>query len=95
MPSFTRDGATIHYTDTGTPDGRPDAPTVFFGHGLLFGGWMFGPRIAALRSQYRCVAIDCCGQGDSSASKDGYDMDALAEDAMAPPQQGNWVPANW
>lgn len=83
MPSFTRDGATIHYTDTGTPDGRPDAPTVFFGHSLLFSGWMFGPQIAALRSQYRCVAIDWRGQGDSSASKDGYDMDTLAQDAVA------------
>jgi 3-oxoadipate enol-lactonase len=83
MPTFTRDGATIYYTDTGTPDGRPDAPTLFFGHSLLFSGWVFSPQIAALCGQYRCVAIDWRGQGNSSASKDGYDMDTLHEDAIA------------
>jgi pimeloyl-ACP methyl ester carboxylesterase len=56
---------------------------VLFDHSLLFGGWMFGPQIAALRSQYRCVAIDWRGQGDSPASDGGYDMDTLAEDAIA------------
>lgn len=83
MPTFTRDGATIHYTDTGPPAGRLDAATVFFGHALLFSGWMFHPQIAALRSQYRCVAIDWRGQGGSPACNDGYDMDTLAEDAVA------------
>jgi 3-oxoadipate enol-lactonase len=83
MPTFTRDGATIHYTDTGTPADQPDARTVFFGHGLLFSGWMFRPQITALADEYRCVAIDWRGQGESAATKDGYDMDTLAEDAVA------------
>ena len=83
MPTTTRDSATIHYSDTQPPSGRPDAPTVFFGHGLLFSGWMFHPQIAALRDEYRCVAIDWRGQGDSPATKSGYDMDTLADDAVA------------
>lgn len=83
MAEFTRAGATIHYIDTGNPAGRPDAPTVFFGHGLLFGGWMFEPQIAALRDAYRCVAIDWRGQGESSYSPSGYDMDTLTQDAIA------------
>ena len=83
MPTFTRDAATIHYTDTGAPSGRSDAPTVFFGHGLLFSGWMFHPQIAALAGEYRCVAIDWRGQGDSAATSAGYDMDTLADDAVA------------
>src|ERR1700757_1309269 len=82
MPTLTRDGATIHYTDSQPPAGRPDAPTVFFGHGLLFSGWMFHPQIAALRDEYRCVAIDWRGQGESTATRDGYDMDTLAGDAV-------------
>lgn len=81
MPVFTRDGAAIHFTDTGPPSTRPEAPTVFFGHGLLFSGWLFHPQIAALKSRYRCVAIDWRGQGDSRASG-GYDMDTLTEDAI-------------
>ena len=83
MPEFTRDGATIHYTDTGIPHDRPGAATIFFGHGLLFGGWMFGHQIASLKNDYRCVAIDWRGQGASSAPAGGYDMDTLAGDAMA------------
>jgi len=82
MPTLTRDGATIHYTDSHAPPGRPDAPTVFFGHGLLFSGWMFHPQIAALSDEYRCVAIDWRGQGQSTATRDGYDMDTLAADAV-------------
>jgi 3-oxoadipate enol-lactonase len=82
MPTFARDGTTIHYTDSQPPAGRPDAPTVFFGHGLLFSGWMFYPQIAALRHEYRCVAIDWRGQGESAAASDGYDMDTLADDAV-------------
>jgi pimeloyl-ACP methyl ester carboxylesterase len=83
MAQFRRGSALIHYTDTGAPGGRPDAPTVFFGHGLLFGGWMFTPQIEALRDEYRCVAIDWRGQGQSPPARDGYDMDTLAADAIA------------
>ena len=83
MPTFARGPATIFYSDTGAPPDRADAPVVFFGHGLLFSGWMFHPQIAALKSRYRCVAIDWRGQGQSSATTDGYDMDTLTDDAVA------------
>jgi pimeloyl-ACP methyl ester carboxylesterase len=43
---------------------------------------MFHPQIAALRHEYRCVAIDWRGQGESTATSDGYDMDTLADDAV-------------
>ena len=65
MTHVVVDGARISYTDTGAPASRPDAPTVVFGHGLLFGGWMFGPQVACLREHYRCVTIDWRGQGDT------------------------------
>jgi pimeloyl-ACP methyl ester carboxylesterase len=80
---FTRHGAAIHYSDTGAPSGNIAAETVVFGHGLLFGGWMFDDQTAALRAQYRCVSIDWRGQGASPASPDGYDMDTLTDDALA------------
>ncbi len=95
MPTFTRDDATIHYTDTQPPAGRPDAPTVFFGHGLLFSGWMFHPQIAALQNEYRCVAIDWRGQGESAATKGGYDMDTLADDAVALIEQLGVAPVHY
>lgn len=83
MPLLETDGARVAYTDTGAPAGRPDAPTVLFGHGLLFSGWMFSAQVEALRSSYRCVTVDWRGQGDSPPAVDGrYDMDSLAEDAV-------------
>ncbi|HWE88278.1 MAG TPA: alpha/beta fold hydrolase [Pseudonocardiaceae bacterium] len=83
MPTTRVNAATIAYTDTGTPAGKPDAATVLFGHGLLFSGWMFHPQVAALREQYRCVTIDWRGQGDTPPTPAGYDMDTLTADAVA------------
>lgn len=83
MPTLATAGATVAYTDTGAPPDRPDAPTIVFGHGLLFSGWMFTDQVAALSASYRCVAIDWRGQGRSPAAKSGYDMDTLATDARA------------
>jgi pimeloyl-ACP methyl ester carboxylesterase len=80
---LTVDGASVAYIDTGAPAGRPDAPTVLFGHGLLFGGWMFAAQVEALRAEYRCLTIDWRGQGDSPPARSGYDMDTLTGDAIA------------
>lgn len=95
MPTFVRDGATIAYTDTGVPAGSPDAPVIVFGHGLLFGGWMFHPQIAALREDYRCVTIDWRGQGDSPPARGGYDMDTLTGDAVTLIRELGVAPVHW
>ncbi|MDQ0989329.1 alpha/beta fold hydrolase [Streptomyces sp. V3I7] len=83
MPTVDVNGASIFYTDTGAPPGNPDAPAVVFGHGLLFSGWMFHPQVEALRREYRCVTLDWRGQGDTPATRSGYDMDTLTADAVA------------
>lgn len=83
MPTAQVNGVTLAYADTGPPPGRPDAPTVVFGHGLLFGGWMFRAQVAALRDDYRCVTVDWRGQGETPASRHGYDMDTLTADTLA------------
>ncbi|MFD7136454.1 alpha/beta fold hydrolase [Streptomyces sp. NPDC059894] len=83
MQTFSRDGAAIAYRDTGTPSEAPEAPTVVFGHGLLFGGWMFDPQVTALSRRYRCVTIDWRGQGGTPRAESGYDMDSLTEDVIA------------
>lgn len=83
MPIAHVNGADVHYTDTGAPSGHPDAPTVVFGHGLLFSGWMFTDQIEALKDEYRCVTIDWRSQGKSPAARDGHDMDTLTLDLVA------------
>jgi 3-oxoadipate enol-lactonase len=83
MPIAHVNGVDVHYTDTGTPPGRPDAATVVFGHGLLFSGWMFKDQIEALEDAYRCVAIDWRSQGGSPVARSGHDMDTLTLDLVA------------
>ncbi|MDT4891508.1 MAG: 3-oxoadipate enol-lactonase [Pseudonocardiales bacterium] len=94
MPTLATNGAIVAYTDTGAPPGRPDAPTIVFGHGLLFSGWMFHPQIEALSSSFRCVAIDWRGQGQSPPAA-AYDMDALYDDAVALIEHLEVGPVHW
>ncbi len=82
MPVIEVNGAGVHVEDTGPPAGLPDAPTIVFGHGLLFSGEMFAAQVDRLRSRYRCVTIDWRGQGRSPAATGGYDMDTLTADAV-------------
>jgi 3-oxoadipate enol-lactonase len=95
MPTIDVPGAVVAYRDTGVPDGVPDAPAVVFGHGLLFGGWMFRSQVAALRGRYRCVTIDWRGQGASPAARAGYDMDSLTSDAVALITGLGLAPVHW
>jgi 3-oxoadipate enol-lactonase len=95
MPTINVRGTVIGYTDTGIPDSRPDAPTVVFGHGLLFSGWMFRAQIAALKDRYRCVTIDWRGQGETPATRGGYDMDSLTADAEGLIAALGVAPVHW
>ena len=82
MPKLELNGTTIAYEDSGPPTSSPDAPTIVFGHGLLFSGWMFHPQVEDLSKDYRCVTLDWRGQGDTPpAGRGDYDMDTLFTDA--------------
>ncbi|MDT4936740.1 MAG: 3-oxoadipate enol-lactonase [Pseudonocardiales bacterium] len=96
MPTLRTNGAVVAFSDSGAPGGSADAPTIVFGHGLLFSGWMFAAQIEALRSTYRCVAIDWRGQGASPPAEDGqYDMDTLTDDAVAVIDHLGVAPVHW
>jgi len=83
MPLVEVNGANVYIEDSGAPAGRPDAPAVVFGHGLLFSGRMYSAQVDRLKGRYRCVTIDWRGQGKSPAGPGGADMDTLTEDAAA------------
>jgi len=78
MPTITVNGATLWYTDEGA---GPAA--IVFAHGLLWSGRMFDAQVAALKDRHRCITFDFRGQGQSAVTADGYDMETLAEDAVA------------
>ncbi|WP_405136634.1 alpha/beta fold hydrolase [Nocardia sp. NBC_01388] len=95
MPTIDVNGITLAYTDTGAPPGRPQAQTIVFGHGTLFGGWMFRQQIDALRDRFRCIAIDWRAHGDTPAPRTGYDMDTLTADAAALITTLETSPVHW
>jgi 3-oxoadipate enol-lactonase len=83
MPLIEVNGAKVYIEDSGAPPGRPDAPAIVFGHGLLFSGRMYAAQVARLKNRYRCVTIDWRGQGRSPQGPGAADMDTLFEDAAA------------
>src|SRR5689334_7106582 len=76
-------GIQLNVLDTGAPEGRPDAPVLVLGHGLLFSTSMWRHQAEALRTDYRCVAVDWRGQGATPPTATGYDMDTLYADLVA------------
>lgn len=59
------DGHTVHYVDEGS------GPTLLMLHGNPTWSFVYRDVIAALRDEFRCVAIDYPGFGSSSA-RSGY-----------------------
>lgn len=78
MPYLNVNGAAIYYEEHGNGD-----ETIVFAHGLLWSGQMYEAQVAALKDHYRCITFDFRGQGQSEATATGYDMDTLAQDALA------------
>lgn len=79
MPHIQVNGVKLYYTDTN----GPGKETIVFSHGLLWSGAMFAAQVEHLKSRYRVITYDHRGQGQSEVTAVGYDMDTLAEDALA------------
>lgn len=62
MPFAAINGQNIFYTDTG----GADKPVLLFSHGLLMDHRMFDPQVAAFQSDYRCIAWDERGHGQTA-----------------------------
>src|SRR3954470_22094321 len=78
MPTIQVNGVNLFYKESGS-----GTETIVFSHGLLMDHTMFEPQRAAFEKQYRVIAYDHRGQGQSQDPGRGYDMDTLAEDAAA------------
>lgn len=77
MPNIEVNGVKIFYEEKGT-----GKETVFFAHGLLWSHKMFCAQSDYLSKNYRVIAYDHRGQGQSE-SKGPFDMETVAEDAAA------------
>lgn len=78
MPKLRVNGVSLNYEEYGTGE-----ESILFVHGLLFNHRMFAAQVEALKSNYRCIAIDLRGQGESEVTRDGYDIDNLTRDTVA------------
>lgn len=81
MPQFEHDGINLNYEDTGDPE----APAVVLLHGFTSDLRSWAPLLEDLTADYRAVALDLRGHGQSSAPEDveSYTIDALAGDVAA------------
>ena len=69
-------GVDLYYEDVGIGD-----PIIFqHGYTASHDGW--AGAIERLSAQYRCVAMDCRGAGDSAHPDDGYTIEQLAADVV-------------
>ena len=78
MPFATIDGQSLHYTDQGT------GPAVLLAGSYLWDQHMWAPQIAALSQQYRVIALDLWGHGQSGPLPHGTtSLDDIARQALA------------
>ena len=78
MPMMRVNNTGLYYEEQGS-----GSQTMVFAHGLFWSCRIYDEQVAALKERYRCVAFDFRGQGQSEVTRDGYDMETLAEDAAA------------
>ncbi|GBE24106.1 arylesterase [bacterium BMS3Bbin02] len=77
MTTAHSSGAHIHYTDHGG-----DGPAVLFSHGFMMDRSMFDPQVEALSQDFRCIAWDERGFGETPADGPFTYWDS-ANDAIA------------
>lgn len=77
MPTVEVNGVSLFYQEKGS-----GKETVVFSHGLLWSHRMFQAQVDALCENYRVIAYDHRGQGQSEV-KAPFDMETVAEDAAA------------
>ncbi|PIE47182.1 MAG: alpha/beta hydrolase [Gammaproteobacteria bacterium] len=81
MPMIQINNANIYYEDSASADNKK--PVIVFAHGLLWSTKLYHKQVAYFKNDYRCICFDFRGQGKSEVTDNGYDMDTLANDAIA------------
>ncbi|OOG78431.1 alpha/beta fold hydrolase [Algoriphagus sp. A40] len=77
MPTIQANGVKLFYVEKGSGN-----ETIVFSHGLLWSHRMFQAQIDFLSKNYRVIAYDHRGQGQSEV-KGPFDLETVAEDSAA------------
>jgi pimeloyl-ACP methyl ester carboxylesterase len=75
---ITIDGATLHLAECGPSD----APPVLLVHGWPQNWWCWNRVAPLLADDFRCLMLDLPGHGWSTAPRDGYEKEALADNLL-------------
>ncbi len=75
----THDGGSLHVVDS-QQAGESSARPVVLMHGVTLQWWVWSAAIRLLRSEYRVLAWDMRGHGESKAGTDGATLEATAHD---------------
>jgi len=78
MPLISVNSVDLSYDEVGS-----GKETIVFSHGLLLNKAIFQKQIDLLKEDYRCIAFDFRGHGQSQVTKGGYGMDSLTNDVIA------------
>jgi len=70
------DGTRLHYLQAGPADAR----TLVLIPGWTMPAWIFAPQLEEFSRQYRVIAFDPRGQGESAVPRGGYTHTRRAED---------------
>ena len=76
---ITLNGIQINYVERGMPQGKP----VVFIHGFPFNHSMWEPQMLALPNEYRAIAFDVRGHGDSDLADGQYSIEFFVDDLLA------------
>ncbi len=74
----TVNNITISYTD----EGQVEAPVIIFIHGFPLNKTMWEMQLEALKDEYRVIAFDVRGHGDSDAGSDHFSIDLFVTDLI-------------
>lgn len=77
MPKIKVNNVELHYYEFG--NGKE---TLVFSHGYLMNSSMFKGQIDAFKANFRCIAFDHRGHGESELATDGYELDNVVTDAI-------------
>jgi 3-oxoadipate enol-lactonase len=72
-------GLVVSYND----NGPIDAPVIIFVHGFPFNKWMWARQADDLKNQYRVIAYDIRGYGDSESGNEEFTIDLFISDLIA------------
>jgi len=76
---MTVNNLTVSYIDEGPDDG----PVIIFIHGFPFNKSMWDKQLKALKENYRVIAYDVRGHGDSDSGTGDFSIKLFADDLLA------------